>query len=212
MDFAAQSGYNSSITFFKEHKMGYKVEIGISNKHAHLSDGDLAVLFGAGHKLTLKKELKQPGQFAAEELVDVVGPKGTLKGIRVLGPTRKESQVELAMTDARTIGLQLPVRESGVLDGSPGVKLVGPAGEVQLSKGAIVALRHIHLSPSQAAEAGVKDKDWVTVKASGTRPLIFEKVLIRSGDAHTSEMHVDTDEGNAAGLANGDVVEIVGTK
>jgi putative phosphotransacetylase len=192
--------------------MGYKVEIGISNKHVHLSDGDLAALFGAGHKLTLKKELKQPGQFAAEELVDVVGPKGTLKGIRVLGPTRKESQVELAMTDARTIGLQLPVRESGVLDGSPGVKLVGPAGEVQLSKGAIVALRHIHLSPSQAVEAGVKDKDWVTVKTSGTRPLIFEKVLIRSGDAHTSEMHVDTDEGNAAGLANGDLVEIVGAK
>jgi putative phosphotransacetylase len=192
--------------------MGYKVEIGISNKHLHLSDADLAALFGAGHKLTLKKELKQPGQFAAEELVDVVGPKGTLKGIRVLGPTRKESQVELAMTDARTIGLQLPVRESGVLDGSPGVKLVGPAGGVTLTKGAIVALRHIHLSPSQAAEAGVKDKDWVTVKTSGTRPLIFEDVLIRSGDAHTREMHVDTDEGNAAGLANGDQVEIIGKK
>jgi putative phosphotransacetylase len=192
--------------------MGYKVEIGISNKHLHLSDADLAALFGAGHKLTLKKELKQPGQFAAEELVDVVGPKGTLKGIRVLGPTRKESQVELAMTDARTIGLQLPVRESGVLDGSPGVKLIGPSGEVTLTKGAIVALRHIHLSPSQAAEAGVKDKDWVTVKTSGTRPLIFEDVLIRSGDAHTSEMHVDTDEGNAAGLANGDRVEITGKK
>jgi putative phosphotransacetylase len=190
--------------------MGYKVEIGISNKHVHLSDADLAKLFGAGHKLTLKKELKQPGQFASEELVDIVGPKGTLKGIRVLGPTRKESQVELAMTDARTIGLQLPVRESGVLDGSPGVKLVGPAGEAVLSKGAIVALRHIHLSPAQAAEAGVKDKDRVTVKTFGTRPLIFEDVLIRSGDAHTREMHVDTDEGNAAGLQNDDSVEIIG--
>jgi putative phosphotransacetylase len=192
--------------------MGYKVEVGISNKHVHLNEANLAALFGAGHKLTLKKELKQPGQFAAEELVDVVGPKGILKGIRVLGPTRKESQVELAMTDARKIGLQLPVRESGVLDGSPGVKLVGPSGEVTLTKGAIVALRHIHLSPSQAAEAGVKDKDWVTVKTFGTRPLIFENVLIRSGDAHTSEMHVDTDEGNAAGLANGDQVEITGKK
>ncbi|MDR0638415.1 MAG: phosphate propanoyltransferase [Spirochaetaceae bacterium] len=192
--------------------MGYKVEIGISNKHLHLSEADLAALFGTGHRLTVKKELKQPGQFAAEELVDIVGPKGTLKGIRVLGPTRKESQVELAMTDARTIGLKLPVRESGVLDGSPGVKLVGPSGEVTLTKGAIIALRHIHLSPSQAAEAGVKDKDWVTVKTSGTRPLIFEDVLIRSGDAHICEMHVDTDEGNAAGLANGDLVEITGKK
>jgi putative phosphotransacetylase len=192
--------------------MGYKVEVGISNKHVHLSEADLAALFGAGHKLTLKKQLKQPGQFASEELVDVVGPKGTLKGMRVLGPTRKESQVELAMTDARVIGLSLPVRESGVLDGSPGVKLIGPAGEVTLSKGAIIALRHIHLSPSEAVEAGVKDKDWVTVKTSGTRPLIFEDVLIRSGEAHLREMHVDTDEGNAAGLKNDDLVEIIGKK
>ena len=188
--------------------MGYKVEIGISNKHLHLSEADLAKLFGAGHKLTIKKELKQPAQFAAEEQVDVVGPKGTLKGLRVLGPCRKETQVELAMTDARVIGLTLPVRESGVLDGSPGVKLIGPAGEITLAKGAIIALRHIHLSPAQAAEAGVKDKDTVTVKTFGTRPVIFEKVLIRCGDAHTSEMHVDTDEGNAAGLNNGDLVEI----
>jgi putative phosphotransacetylase len=192
--------------------MGYKVEVGISNKHVHLSEADLATLFGAGHKLTLKKQLKQPGQFASEELVDVVGPKGTLKGMRVLGPVRKESQIELAMTDARVIGLSLPVRESGVLDGSPGVKLIGPAGEVQLSKGAIIALRHIHLSPSEAVEAGVKDKDWVTVKTSGTRPLIFEDVLIRSGEAHLREMHVDTDEGNAAGLKNDDLVEIIGKK
>ncbi|MDR2501015.1 MAG: phosphate propanoyltransferase [Treponema sp.] len=192
--------------------MEYKVEVGISNKHVHLSDGDLAKLFGAGHKLTLKKELKQPGQFASDELVDIAGPKGTLKGIRVLGPTRKESQVELSMTDARTIGLNLPVRESGVLDGSPGVKLIGPAGEVELSKGAIIALRHIHLSPSQAAEAGIKDKDWVTVKTCGTRPLIFEEVLIRSGDAHTREFHVDTDEGNAAGIKNDDLVAIIGKK
>ena len=189
--------------------MGYKVEIGISNKHLHLSEADLAKLFGAGHKLTVKKELKQPGQYAAEEQVDVVGPKGTLKGLRVLGPCRKETQVELAMTDARVIGLTLPVRESGVLDGSPGVKLIGPAGEVDLAKGAIIALRHIHLSNVQAKEAGLRDKDWVTVKTFGTRPVIFEKVLIRAGDAHINEMHVDTDEGNAAGIKNGDMVEIV---
>ena len=192
--------------------MGYKVTVGISNKHAHLSDGDLAKLFGAGHKLTVKKELKQPGQFAAEETIDVIGPKGTLKGIRVLGPTRKESQIELAATDARVIGLNLPVRESGVLDGSPGVKLTGPAGETEIPKGAIIALRHIHLSKTQAAEAGVQDKDMVSVKTFGTRPLIFENVLIRAGDAHINEMHVDTDEGNAAGIKNDDEVEILGKK
>ena len=192
--------------------MEYKVEVGISNKHLHLCDADLATLFGAGHKLTVKKELKQPGQFAAEELVDIIGPKGTLKGVRVLGPPRKESQVELAATDARGIGVDLPVRESGVLDGSPGIKLKGPAGEVELKKGAIIALRHIHLSATEAASAGVKDKDWVTVKTFGTRPLIFEDVLIRSGDAHLSEMHVDTDEANAAGIKNGDLVEITGKK
>ncbi|MDR2518603.1 MAG: phosphate propanoyltransferase [Spirochaetaceae bacterium] len=192
--------------------MSYKVEIGISNKHVHLSDGDLAKLFGPSHKLTVKKELKQPGQFASDELVDVVGPKGTLKGIRVLGPTRKESQVELSMTDARQIGLSLPVRESGKLDGSPGVKLIGPAGEVDLAKGAIIALRHIHLSPAQAAEAGVKDTEMVDVKTSGTRPVIFQNVLIRSGDAHTREFHVDTDEGNAAGIKNDEFVEIIPKK
>ena len=192
--------------------MGYKVGVGISNKHVHLNEADLATLFGAGHKLTVKKQLSQPGQFAAEEMVDVVGPKGTLKGIRILGPTRKESQVELAMTDARVIGLSLPIRESGVLEGSPGVKLIGPKGELDLAKGAIIALRHIHLSPSQAKDANLKDKDWVTVKTFGSRPLIFEDVLIRSGDAHLSEMHIDTDEGNAAGLKNDDVVEIIGKK
>jgi putative phosphotransacetylase len=190
--------------------MGYKVEVGISNKHLHLADADLEKLFGAGHKLTVKKELKQPGQYASDELVDIVGPKGCLKGVRVLGPTRKESQIELAQTDARSIGLSLPVRESGVLDGSPGVKLIGPKGELELKKGAIIALRHIHLSPAQAKEAGVKDKDWVTVKTSGSRPLIFEDVLIRAGDAHTREFHVDTDEGNAAGIKNDDTVEILG--
>lgn len=189
--------------------MGYKVELGISNKHLHLSEADLGKLFGAGHKLTVKKELKQPGQYAAEEQVDVVGPKGTLKGLRVLGPCRKETQVELAMTDARVIGLTLPVRESGVLDGSPGVKLIGPAGEVQLSKGAIIALRHIHISSAEAKKAGVKDKDFVTVKTFGTRPVIFEKVLIRSADDFVNEMHLDTDEANAGGLQNGDMVEII---
>lgn len=189
--------------------MGYKAAVGLSNKHLHLSEKDVETLFGKGHKLTPTKDLVQPGQFACEEKVDIVGPKGTLKGIRVLGPARPETQVELAMTDARTIGVAAPVRESGKLAGTPGVKLIGPAGEIDLDHGVMVALRHIHLNPEQAAEAGVKDKDFVSIKFEGERGLVFDNVLVRSGTAHEREIHLDTDEGNAAGLKNGDLGEIV---
>lgn len=189
--------------------MGYKVEVGLSNKHLHLKEEDIETLFGKGHALTPTKPLKQPGQFACEEKVDIVGPKGTLKGVRVLGPARPETQIELAMTDSRAIGVSAPIRESGKLDGTPGVKLVGPAGEVQLDHGAIVALRHVHLSIAQAMEAGVKDKQFVCIKFEGDRGLIFDNVLVRSGDGHDSEIHLDTDEGNAAGLNNGDIGEII---
>jgi len=192
--------------------MGYKVGVGISNKHLHLSEADLAALFGEGAELTPYKWLGQPGQFACEEKVDVIGPKGSFKGIRIIGPTRKQTQVEISLTDSRTLGLEPPIRESGVLAGSPGVKLVGPAGEVDIPEGVIIALRHIHLSPEEAQEAGVKDKDLVDVQTHGTRPLIFQDVLIRSGEAHEREMHVDTDEANAAGLANGDEIEIIAKK
>lgn len=189
--------------------MGYKVPVGLSNKHLHLSAKDLEALFGAGYELHPTKDLKQPGQFAADEKVDIVGPKGTLKGIRVLGPVRPETQIELAMTDCRSIGVSAPVRESGKLDGTPGVKLVGPAGEVELEKGVIVALRHVHLSAEQAAEAGVVDKEMVSVRVGGERGLVFDNVLIRSGAGHEREIHLDTDEGNAAGLKNGVEVEIL---
>ena len=189
--------------------MGYKVEVGLSNKHLHLKEEDIEILFGKGHALSPTKALKQPGQFACEEKVDIVGPKGTLKGIRVLGPARKETQVELAMTDARTLGINAPVRESGKLEGTPGVKLVGPAGEVDLDHGAIVALRHVHLSKDQAVEAGVKDKELVSIKFEGERGLVFDNVLVRSGEGHEREIHLDTDEGNAAGLGNGDLGEII---
>lgn len=189
--------------------MGYKVPVGLSNKHLHLSSADLATLFGEGYELHPTKALKQPGQFASEEKVDIVGPKGTLKGIRVLGPVRKETQVELAMTDCRAIGVSAPVRESGKLEGTPGVKLIGPKGEVELDHGAIVALRHIHLSAEQAKEAGVADKEMVSIKVGGERGLIFENVLIRAGEGHDRECHLDTDEGNAAGLKNDVEVEIL---
>ena len=190
-------------------KMGYKAEVGLSNKHLHLKKEDIETLFGKGHTLTPTKSLKQPGQFASEEKVDIVGPKGTLKGIRVLGPARPETQIELAMTDARAIGISAPVRESGKLEGTPGVKLIGPAGEVEVDHGTIIALRHIHLSPVQAIEAGVKDKDIVSIKFGGERGVIFDHVLVRSGEGHEREIHLDTDEGNAAGLKNGDLGEIV---
>lgn len=189
--------------------MGYKVNIGLSNKHVHLSQKDLDVLFGEGHQLTPTKDLVQPGQFASEEKVDIVGPKKTLTGIRVLGPVRPETQVELALTDARTIGIKAPVRESGKLEGTPGCKLVGPCGEVDLDHGVIAALRHVHLNDEQAAEAGVKDGDWVSIKIEGERGLIFDNVLVRAGAKHEKEVHLDTDEGNAAGCGPDAVCEII---
>lgn len=189
--------------------MGYQVKVGISNKHLHLSQEHLEILFGKGHELTPTKELGQPGQFAAEEKVDIVGPKRTLSGVRVLGPVRKETQVELALTDARGIGIKAPIRESGKLDGTPGCKLVGPCGEIELDHGVIAAMRHIHLNPQQAVEAGVKDKDIVSIKVEGERALVFDQVLIRAGEGHEAECHLDTDEGNAACLANDVMVEII---
>ena len=179
--------------------MGYEVKIGLSNKHVHLQKEHIDILFGEGHELTPTKALVQPGQFAAEEKVDIVGPKNTLKGIRVLGPARPETQVELAMTDARSIGIKAPVKESGKLEGTPGCKLVGPCGEVELDHGVMVALRHVHLSAEQAAEAGVKDGEIVSIKIEGERGLVFDNVLVRAGAKHFAEVHLDTDEGNAAG-------------
>ena len=189
--------------------MGYKVKVGISNKHLHLSQEHLEILFGKGAELTVKKELGQPGQFAAEETVEIIGPKRSLGQVRVLGPVRKETQVELALTDARGIGIKAPVRESGKLEGTPGCKLVGPCGEIELDHGVIAALRHVHLNPEQAKEAGVEDKEIVMVKVEGERGLVFDNVLVRSGDAHEAELHFDTDEGNAAGLANDVMCEII---
>lgn len=189
--------------------MGYEVKIGLSNKHLHLSQEHIEALFGKGHELTPTKDLVQPGQFACEEKVDIVGPKKTLTGIRVLGPARKETQVELALTDARTIGIKAPVRESGKLDGTPGCKLVGPCGEVELDHGVIAALRHVHLSAAQAEEAGVKDKDVISIKIGGERGLVFDNVLVRAGEGHEREVHLDTDEGNAAGCGPDAVCELI---
>ena len=185
-----------------------KLPIALSNKHIHLSQADIDVLFGQGYELTHKKDLSQPGQFACEEMVEVVGPKGSTK-MRVLGPARPESQVEVSLADARGLGIAVPVRQSGGTEGTPGCKLVGPKGEVEMTKGVIVAARHIHMSLEDAERFGVKDKDVVSVQTTGERALLFNNVLVRANAAFALEMHVDLEEGNAAGVKNGDLVELV---
>mgnify|MGYP000586715920 CR=1 FL=1 len=174
----------------------------ISARHVHLSKEHLAVLFGEGYQLTNKKDLSQPGQFACEERVTVVGPKRELKNVSILGPVRPESQVELSMTDARSIGVSAPVRESGDLEGSAACKLIGPCGEVELAQGVIIAKRHIHMTPEDAEKYGMQDKQIVRVSVqSAERSLIFEDVVCRVSPKYALAMHLDTDEANAAGMA-----------
>lgn len=178
----------------------FKILIEGSGRHVHVSRADLDVLFGKDFALEKKKDLSQPGQFATSQKVDVVGPKGTLKGVSILGPCRNQTQVELSYTDARLIGLTPQLRESGKLDGTDGCKLVGPAGTVALDKGVIVAKRHIHLCPETASKYGIADNDVVQVKAAGDRALIFDEVVARVSSSYADAMHIDYDEVNAASL------------
>jgi putative phosphotransacetylase len=193
-----------------EEIMNFKVTVGLSNKHVHLSKEHIDILFGEGHVLTPIKDLSQPGQFACDEKVDLVGPKRTIKGVRILGPARKETQVEISLSDGFTLGISdLPVRDSGKTEGTPGIKLIGPKGEVEINKGVIAASRHIHMHTSDAKKYGLKDKDTVSVKVGGPRGLIFDNVLVRVNDEYSLDMHLDVEEGNAAGLKNGDEVEVI---
>ena len=178
--------------------MNNQVLVETSARHVHLSQSDLEALFGEGYQLTNKKDLSQPGQFACEEKVDVVGPKNTIRNVSVLGPERKAAQVEVSLTDARTLGIAAPVRESGDIADTPGVKLVGPAGELTLAQGVIAAKRHIHLTPDEAAAFGLADKEIVTVRLDTARPLIFDDVVVRVRSDFAAAMHIDTDESNAA--------------
>ena len=186
-----------------------KVIVETSARHIHVSAADLAVLFGADHKLTNKKDLSQPGQFACEEKVTVRGPKGELK-MSILGPERKDTQVEVSFTDARTLGLVAPIRESGDIAGSAPCTVIGPCGEVELSEGVIVAKRHIHLTPEVAAEFGVEDKQIVSVEVeTDGRSLIFGDVICRVNPTYAPAMHIDTDEANAAamkGVVEGEII------
>jgi putative phosphotransacetylase len=169
-----------------------------SARHIHVTPEDLETLFGKGHQLTKKKDLSQPGQFACEERVTIVGPKKELPNVSILGPCRNATQVELSATDARSIGIAAPIRESGDIAGSGACKIVGPCGELEISEGVIVAKRHIHLTPEDAEELGVKDKDvvWVKVDTDG-RKAILGDVVCRVSSSYAKAMHIDTDESNA---------------
>ena len=183
----------------------------ISARHIHLTDRDMEQLFGKDEKLNPIKELSQPGQFASDKKLDVIGPKGKISGVRILGPTRNDTQVELSATDARVIGVDPPVRESGDVNLSASCVLVGPNGQVEIKQGVIIAKRHVHLTPSKANELNVKDKDivWVKVKSQNEREIIFGDVVVRVSDKFFPAMHLDTDEANAVGLKGESVGEIV---
>ena len=190
--------------------MSKEVLVEVSARHVHVSQEALEVLFGAGYQLTPKKELSQPGQYACEERVAVVGEKSSFPAVSILGPVRNSVQVELSATDARTIGVKAPVRESGDVKGSGGCKLVGPCGEIEIAEGVIVAKRHIHMTTADAEKFGLADKQVVSVKIdSPERSLVFGDVVVRVSDKFALAMHIDTDEANAVLAPAGTMGEIL---
>jgi acetate kinase len=186
------------------------IPIGVSSRHVHLSRADADALFGAGYELTRKRDVTQPGQYVTRETVDLIGPRGEIHAVAIINPLRKETQVELARTDALRLGVNPPIRESGQLDGTPGLRLRGPAGEITIAKGAILAQRHVHMHTSDARAFGVHDKDVIKVRVDGDREMVMGDVLVRVSDKYALDMHVDTDEANAAGLGNDSVVAFDG--
>ena len=190
-------------------KNHYYIPAATSNRHIHLSQEALEALFGKDYVLRKLRPLSQPNQYACEEKVTLVGEKGAIKGIRVLGPVRPDTQVEITVTDSFVLGIPPVVRMSGDVNGTPGGKLVGPKGEYDLSFGVIVTRRHLHASAQQAAWFGLKDGDVVSVRKPGLRPAVFEDVVVRAGSSHDLELHIDTDEANAASIKNGDLLELI---
>jgi putative phosphotransacetylase len=186
------------------------IPVGVSNKHCHLTEAHFKILFGAAASPKKVKDIKQPGFYAAEELIDIQGPKGVLKKIRLVAPYRAHTQIEIAVSDAVAIGLKPPVRESGDVKGSAGAVLIGPAGTVEIKEGVIIAQRHLHFSPAEAKASGMTSGEVVRVRcgAGGGRSTVFEDVVVRVSDKYSLEFHVDTDEANAAGIKTGDVVHI----
>lgn len=181
-----------------------------SNRHIHVSPQDLETLFGKGYALKPERALSQPGQFAAAETVTIAGPKGRIDQVRVLGPSRGKTQVEILTTDAFRLGISPVVRISGDTEGTPGATVIGPAGTVELQSGVIVAMRHVHISIEQAAWLGLQNGDIANIRKDGVRALVLENVPVRCGEGHNLELHLDMEEANAGSIKNGELLEIVG--
>ncbi len=191
--------------------MKREVLVEVSARHVHLSKEHLEILFGQGYELTIKKMLSQPGQYAANERVTIVGPKRELANVAILGPVRKDTQVEISLTDARSIGIEAPIRESGDIAGSAGCKIIGPMGQVEINQGVIIAKRHVHVTPEDADKFGIKDKQVVSVKIdTPDRSTVYGDVVVRVRHDFATAMHIDTDEGNGAavsGIQYGEIVQ-----
>ena len=189
----------------------FKVPVGISNRHIHLTQEHIEALFGEGYSLTKMKDLSQPGQFASEETVTLIGPKGKISGVRVLGPARNCSQVELSSTDTFKVGVKPPVRDSGKLLATPGIDVQGPKGLIHLDRGVIIAARHLHMSSQDGIKYSLKDGDYVCAIVPGPRGGVLDQVLVRVDPNYALDLHVDTDEGNAFSLVNGQELEVYST-
>lgn len=185
------------------------VHAGVSARHVHLQEDHLQKLFGPGAKLTVFKNISQPGQFAANEKVTIAGPKGKIENVRILGPLRRQSQVEVTAADTRKLGINPPVRESGKLGGTPGVTLIGPAGSVVLDEGCIISERHIHMTPANALEYGVENGQKVMLKVNSIKGGVMDNVYIRVRDDFALDLHIDTDDANAFMIKDGDYLEII---
>lgn len=186
------------------------VPVGISARHVHLTTQDIEKLFGPGYQLTPLRPIVQPGQYASQEQLTLVGPKGRIEKVRILGPARPYTQIELSFTDALKLGIKdCPIRMSADIQGTPGIKIIGPKGELEVSQGVIIAARHLHFTDEQAKAYGVHDRQVVAVRVTGPRPCLLENVVCRVGAAHELEVHIDTDEANACALKNGDLLELV---
>jgi putative phosphotransacetylase len=185
------------------------IPVAVSARHIHLSQEDVEALFGAGYQLTQKAELSQPGQFAANETVTIAGTKGSIRNVRVLGPARGRTQIEISQTDAIALGYRPPVRQSGDISESSPCTILGPKGTITIPEGLIIAQRHIHMTPADADQLSVKDGDYVSVFIESERPVTFEEVLIRVNERYKLEMHIDTDEANSALVQKGQTGRLV---